>query len=97
MALSMASQVCREPNPISVVVDGELMMLSAESNSYLGFNAVGTRIWDLLDKPISAGELCESLLDEFDITGDQCEKEVLAFLNDLLRRRLIRICNECAA
>lgn len=44
------------------LADGELVVLSLEDGMYYGLNAVGARVWTLLEQPRTVRELQESLL-----------------------------------
>lgn len=67
----------------------EVMMMSASRGAYLGLNAMGARIWDLLDAGPSRDALCASLLAEFEVGEDQCAAELDAFLAELVRQQAI--------
>jgi hypothetical protein len=97
MRLSLTDAIIQDREPVSAVVDGEILMMSAESGSYFGLNSVGSRIWELAAKPIIIRELCDRLREEYDVSPEQCEGEVLVYLEQLLDRGLIRVCDAPAA
>lgn len=70
-------------------IDGELVMLSLENNEYYGMDEVASRIWTLLEKPISFKELINKLLDEYEVIEPQCSENTLSFLNTLSKKKLI--------
>ncbi|MES3151820.1 PqqD family peptide modification chaperone [Sphingomonas faeni] len=70
-------------------VGDEILMMSAEQGLYLGLNAVGARIWDLIETPSTADTVCARLLTEFAVEPDLCRVEVDAFLVQLARHRAI--------
>lgn len=69
----------------------EVMMMSAAQGTYLGLNAMGARIWDLIDSARDRDDLCAQLLEEFEVAEDQCRDEVDAFLAELVRHKAIEI------
>ncbi|MBE0650714.1 MAG: lasso peptide biosynthesis PqqD family chaperone [Bacteroidales bacterium] len=75
------------------IIDGELdnnqVMLNIEKGKYFGLNPVGKRIWDLIEQPKSFPEITETLLTEFDVTKEQCEEEVRAFLDKAVQNEII--------
>jgi hypothetical protein len=97
MRLSPTTAITQDPGPVSTVVDGEVLMMSADSGTYFGLNAVGSRIWELAARPITVRELCDRLREEYDVFAEQCEGEVLGYLEQLLDRGLIRVCDAPAA
>ena len=58
-------------------------MLSIERGEYYGLNEVGSRIWELIEEPVSVSSVCGSILEEFDVDRPKCEKTVLEYLNQL--------------
>jgi len=72
-------------------MDGETVMMSIENGEYFGLNPVGSRMWELIENPIEVDALIELLLDEFDVSREQCEIETMEFLNHLLEKKLLTI------
>ncbi|HCY84773.1 MAG TPA: lasso peptide biosynthesis PqqD family chaperone [Desulfobacteraceae bacterium] len=76
---------------VSTKVEGEVVMMSIEQGTYSGLDAIGSEIWRLLEKPISVSEICKAMTARYDVEKEQCEKDVLAFLNDLASDDTIQI------
>jgi hypothetical protein len=76
---------------VSSDLDGETVMMSIKNGKYYGMDAIGSRIWALIKQPLSVSELCDILLGEFDVDREQCEKDVLGFLNELVEGNLVRV------
>ena len=70
-------------------IDGEVVMLSIENSEYYGMDKVGSRIWELLENPMSFKEIVARLRDEYEVTEEQCVSDTLAFLNKLQDKKLI--------
>ena len=70
-------------------VADEVVLLSVALSKYYGLNPVGSRIWTLLDTPMSAADLCGRLAGEYDVPVDVCERETLDFLNTLAVEGLV--------
>jgi hypothetical protein len=88
-ALSLETVVSRRPEPITRMVDEELVMLDPRSSRYFAMDAIGRRIWILLERPQAVGELCSTLEAEFDVTAERCRSEVVAFLEQLSDAELV--------
>jgi hypothetical protein len=54
------------------------------------FNALGSRVWQLIERPQSVSALCETLQSEFAVSYETCERDVLNFLNQLADENLVR-------
>lgn len=81
----------RSPDQVSGDLDGKIVLLSIENGEYYNMNEVGSRIWALLEKPMTVATLVETLLAEFEVTRAQCEQEALAFLEQLRQDKLLKI------
>ncbi|HEX3918954.1 MAG TPA: PqqD family protein [Caulobacteraceae bacterium] len=74
---------------LAAQVGDELVMMSAESGSYIGLNNVGARVRELLEAPADFSQICATLTGEFDVSEDTCRAEVESFLADLEKRGAI--------
>jgi hypothetical protein len=72
-------------------IDGEVVMLSVENSEYYGMDKVGSRIWELIEQPLTLKSIVTKLMEEYNVTEQQCHKDTLSFLNKLLEKRLIII------
>jgi coenzyme PQQ synthesis protein D (PqqD) len=90
-ALTMDSLIHRDPEIVHSAIDGEVVMMSIDQGEYFGLDAIGSRIWNLLEKPTRLGELCRLLADTFDVDAERCRREVAGFLGDIEKCGLIRI------
>ena len=70
-------------------IDGEVVMLSIENSEYYGMDKVGSRIWELLEQPHNFKELVAKLIDEYEVSEQQCIGDTLVFLNKLTDKKLI--------
>jgi hypothetical protein len=57
---------------------------------YYGLDSVGARAWALLATPRRVSELVATLVEEFDVERERCTADLLALLDDLLARDLVR-------
>lgn len=89
--------LCREKKNISTELEGETVILDMASGVYSGLDAVGTSIWNLLEQPITFSNLCQKIMEEYDVAEDACRTDVLSFLKDLADNKLITIQYEAAA
>lgn len=67
---------------------GEKVMVDFEQGKYFCIKGVGNDIWDMLEEQQDADALMidtilHKLLEEYEVTEEVCEKEVLEFLDKL--------------
>lgn len=71
-------------------LNGASVLMNAEKEDFFGVNPVGTRIWQLLEKPVSCEEVVHSLQEEYEVSEEECESHTKEFMTDLLSRGLIQ-------
>ena len=76
---------------VSSSMDGETVMMSIENGEYYGLDPIGSRIWEIIENPIEVTKLIEMLLDEFEVSREQCQEDTLEFLNHLFEKKLLTI------
>lgn len=76
-------QAQRRGQWLTATIGTECVMMSVERGSYLSLSRVGTRIWELIEQPITVPDLCDRLGEEFDVPPETCRAEVDVFLADL--------------
>lgn len=76
---------------VAADMDGEKVMLNIEKGKYYGLDGVGSRIWELIEKPHTVRAIVAKLLEEYDVEEKNCQDDVLAFLNKLHDQGLVVI------
>ena len=61
---------------------------------YFELNEVGARIWYLVQEPRSIQSILETLMEEYDVSVEQCEADILSLADQLLSRGLIEVRDE---
>ena len=75
-------------------LDGESVLLNLETESYLGLDDVGTRMWMLFTAEPSIQAAYEKLLAEYDVTPDALRRDVEVLLGQMLEHGLIALKHE---
>ena len=83
------ARLVRTNAALTTPVEEELVMFDTEAGKYYGLNEVATAIWNRLQNPQTIGSLINSLTAEFEISEEQCRKEVRQFLSDMINRGLV--------
>lgn len=89
--IAIDSRVVANPDLLSTELDGETVMMDAESGQYFSLDAVGSRIWRDLAAPVEVAALCRRLEDEYEAPPERIREDVLRFLNHMLEKRLIQV------
>ena len=67
----------------------ETVMFHPDVGKYFALDAVGSRVWELLERPATVDELCARLTAEFDVDAATCAEQVLALVADLRASQLV--------
>lgn len=70
-------------------INDELVALEPNKGTCFGFNAVATDVWRKLEQPLSFGELKNQLLDEYDVSEEECAQDLSALLDQMRNAQLI--------
>jgi hypothetical protein len=69
----------------------ECVMLDMASGYYFGLDPVGARIWQLLSETSSFAEIVERLAQEYDVTPEQVESDLVRFVEELKANGLLSV------
>jgi hypothetical protein len=69
----------------------EHVVLNLKNGMYYGLEDVGSAVWNMLQKPVSADDICRELAKSFDVDPARCRRDILSLLADLLAHGLIEI------
>jgi hypothetical protein len=86
-----ASVVAAAGRQLSTNLAGEVVILGLEDGFYYGLEAIGARIWELLQTPQRVSDLVDRIVSDYDVTPATAEADLQALLEDLAARRLIDI------
>ena len=89
--MDLDTTIKRTNKVLASSLEDELVMFDADEGKYYNLNSVATEIWNILEEPHTIKELCNTLSERFEITEEQCQKEVMDFLPDLEEKGLIEV------
>ena len=96
MSMTMVESTFVESNVVIAAKDqigcslgDEEIILDLVSGVYYGLNNVGSRIWELVQKPTAVGQIVEIVLTEYDVDRAQCIDAVNKFLSQMAEHGLL--------
>src|SRR5690348_11022296 len=87
--LTLDTCVVATRDQASTNLAGEAVILGMREGAYFGLDTVGTRIWELVQRPTRLADVAAALEREFDVTRDVVNTDLLAFAATLATRGLI--------
>ncbi|MCR5755055.1 MAG: lasso peptide biosynthesis PqqD family chaperone [Acetatifactor sp.] len=64
-------------------LSGEKVMVDFEQGKYFLIKGVGNDIWDMIQEPVTPEQIIERLLQEYEVTPQECENSVMDFLDKM--------------
>jgi len=92
--VTLNSTIVRSSNQVSTSLGEEVVLLGLQSEKYFGLKGVGTRIWEIIQKPKTVKEILDLLLEEYEVEPEHCEQDLLALLQQLAGEELIKVKDE---
>jgi hypothetical protein len=77
------------PSVIYRELSGETVLLNLESGVYYGLDAVGTRVWQLLQQGGTIASVCDVMAGEYDVSPDVLREDVSRLVSELRDRGIV--------
>jgi len=97
LTLLLESTVVVAKEQTSCDLGGEAAILDMKHGIYYGLDAVGARIWSLIQVETTVAQICDALTAEYEVEPDRCRADVMALLEDLVSHHLIEVLDGQAA
>ncbi len=87
--MDLDTVLSRNPNAAFRVYDGQATIVLSDPGETKVLNEVGSAIWSRIDGRTTLGQILETLLQEFDISREQAEKDLLEFVASLHEHHMV--------
>jgi hypothetical protein len=87
--LVLEERLRRQDGILAQQAQGQTVLLRLEDGGYYALDEVGAAIWDLCDGRRAVGEIVAVVCAEFDAPEATVRSDVLEFIGDLRRERLL--------
>lgn len=77
------------PQVAGRIIDGEAVLVLSESGQINVLNSVGSRIWELADGTRSVDEITAAIVEEYDVSPQQAERDVNEFVQRLVEKEML--------
>lgn len=96
MTLDPRSIVVVSKNQLASAVDGETVILGLSAGRYYGVDAVGARIWQLIQEPAVIADVRQTIVSEYEVDPERCEADLLNLLERMIDAGLVEVRSEPA-
>lgn len=91
MSIDLATTVRRSSEILHTALGDEVVIMDVDAAAYFGLDAVGARIWSMVEQAASLSAVVDQLVAEFDVGREQCETSVRAFAADLVEHGILDV------
>ena len=91
MRIELATMVKQSTEQVSCNLNGEIAILNLKSTLYFGIEEVGACIWEAMREPRKVSDLCERVLERFDVDPQRCQADIIEFVGRLSEAGLVEI------
>jgi hypothetical protein len=95
--LSDTALVVAGEGQFSCPLGDAIVLLDMRAGLYFSLDNVGAAIWQLLQQPRTVKDICDALLEQFDVTPDTCRRDLVGLLRELEARGLVDVRNAVPA
>ncbi|HSO81704.1 PqqD family protein [Thiocapsa sp.] len=79
------------PQVMTRRVGDEAVVLDLATGTYFGLDPVGARMWELMGEGKTLGEMCDRMLEEYEVTREELERDALRLIEELKGQGLVQI------
>ncbi|WP_458119907.1 lasso peptide biosynthesis PqqD family chaperone [Paenibacillus sp. Z6-24] len=89
--INAEQKITQNSNYIASDMNGEKVMLDIESGKYYNLGAIGGRIWDISENPVTVDEIAAVLVQEYEVEPEVCKQQVRTFVEKMLQEGLVEV------
>ncbi len=88
--LNITSKIIRNSDKfLSSTLGNEIVMMNTVNGTYIGLNEVSSNIWNYLENERTAGEIIDLLLNDYDVSRENCEPQTIECLTKMEKQGII--------
>ena len=89
--VTATSEICRSEHPVWQDLGGEYVILDLAAGLYYGLDEIGSRVWALIQNPLTVDAIRDRIVAEFDVDADCCQEDLIRLLEQLAAANLILV------
>lgn len=96
MTLSRESIVVVSKDQMASDIAGETVILGLTAGRYYGLDAVGARIWQLIQTPTAISEVERAIVSEYEVDPERCRQDLISLLRKMIDAGLVEVRGDAA-
>ena len=86
--MKLSNKLTPSSQVIARDVGQEIVLLDLASGTYFGLDPVGARIWQLMRSGKTLDEVCDAMMEEYEVPRETLERDVQALARQLIEKQL---------
>ncbi len=84
------TKLIQSPLVVYSKLGNDMVIMNPENGKYHALNNVAATIFEIFSKPHTPADVVESLMQQYDVSKEQCTKESMACINDMLDKKILQ-------
>ena len=89
--MNIDSKFLIPPQVIARKIGDETVILALESGTYFGLDPVGARMWHLMEAGKSLAQVCDTMIEEYEVERDVLQRDLLSLVGELVEKKLVDV------
>lgn len=89
--ISERARISINPQHLVAELDGDVVIMSIDTGTYYGLDAVGACVWKLLEQPRTFAEVIDGVVQQFEVDAEVVEKDLTAFLSEMRSEGIVSV------
>ena len=95
--ISKRARIAINPQHLVAELDGDVVIMSIDTGTYYGLDAVGACVWKLLEQPRTFADVIDGVVEHFEVDAEVVEKDLTAFLKEMQSEGIVSVTPDDAA
>ncbi len=91
MMLSTNDKIVKSERQVSCELNDEVVILDLNNGIYYELDEVGARVWNMIQEPSTLSEIVNSIVDDYEVSWDECERDVQELIDEIAEKGLVEI------
>jgi hypothetical protein len=96
MTLSRESIVVVSKDQMASDIAGETVILGLTAGRYYGLDAVGARVWQLIQTPTAIADVQRAIVAEYEVDPERCQQDLIKLLRQMIDAGLVEVRGDAA-
>lgn len=83
-------KLVQSPQVVSSQLGDDVVIMHPDTGKYLALNPVAAAIFNALAQPHTPAEIVDMLMQQYQVSKEQCTAESLSCIHDMLAKKLVQ-------